>query len=153
MQKDTAGRVVMSFLVKLLLVACVAVGVHHFWAKHLAAKSTPISYQANPGEFIHTAMPSGAKQNTVLILAPLNCPSLAAKRADSLAQQLTRMGIPNSRGNNFSLRVNNPSAEAQADMKRAGEVLQGEIPAVFINGMGKANPSAEEVAAVYRRTG
>jgi hypothetical protein len=141
-----------SFLVKLLLVLCVAVGVHHFWAKHQAVMSTPMAYQASPGEFVHTAMPGGAKPNTVLILAPLNCPSLAAKRADSLAQRLTRMGIPNSRGNSFSLRVNNPSAEAQAEMKRAADVLQGEIPAVFINGMGKANPSAEEVATVYRRT-
>jgi hypothetical protein len=152
MQKVIAGRNAVSFLVKLLLVACVAVGAHHFWAKYQSAKTAPMTYQASPGEFIHTAMPPDAKPNTVLILAPLNCPSMAAKRADSLAQQLTRMGIPNSRGNHFSLRVNNPSPEVQADMKRAGEVLQGEIPAVFINGMGKSNPSAEEVAAVYRRT-
>jgi hypothetical protein len=143
----------MGFLVKLLLVICAAVGVHHFWVKHQAAKSPPMAYAASPGEFIRTAMPAGAKPNTVLILAPLNCPSLAAKRADSLAQQLTRMGIPNSRGNSFSLRVSNPSAEVQADMKRAGEILQGEIPAVFINGMGKANPSAEEVAAIFHKAG
>jgi hypothetical protein len=37
-------------------------------------------------------------------------------------------------------------------MERAVDVLKGEIPAVFINGMGKSNPTAEEVAAEYQRT-
>lgn len=34
----------------------------------------------------------------------------------------------------------------------AAAIMEGEIPAVLINGMGKANPTAEEVAAEYERT-
>jgi len=37
-------------------------------------------------------------------------------------------------------------------MKRTQAVLAGEIPAVFINGMGKSNPTADEAAAEYQRT-
>jgi hypothetical protein len=37
-------------------------------------------------------------------------------------------------------------------MKRAADVFQSEIPAVFVNCVGKANPSAEQVTAVCHRT-
>lgn len=62
------------------------------------------------------------------------------------------MRIPNERGNSFTLHVRNPTAAQQSAMKSAESVLAGEIPAVFINGMGKSNPSAEEVAGEYERT-
>jgi len=41
---------------------------------------------------------------------------------------------------------------AVAASDRAVAILNGEIPAVFINGVGKANPSAEEVLAEFERT-
>jgi hypothetical protein len=142
----------MNSVVKVLLVLALGVGGHHMWTRYHTAKAPAEVFESSPGPFLHTAMPGDAKANTVLILAPVNCPSKAAKRADALAAQLTQMGIPNSRGNSFQLHVRSPSPEVQADMQRAGQILQGEIPAVFVNGMGKSNPSAEEVAAVYRET-
>jgi hypothetical protein len=126
----------------------------HLWQGHT---HRPVNFgiaaaEPSPNGFVATAMPEGAQANTVLILAPVNCPSKAAQRADALSRKLTEMSIPNKRGNSFSLKINNPTREQQAGMKRAGNVLGGEIPAVFINGMGKSNPSAEEVAAEYERT-
>jgi hypothetical protein len=139
-------------ITKIFVVLAIVGGVYHFWHGRSVAHLTPEQMASSPGEFIATAMPDGAEKNKVLILAPVNCPSAAAKRADSLAAQLENMGIPVTRSNSFALRVNNPSEEDKASMERAASVLRGEIPAVFINGMGKANPSAEEVASVYRQT-
>jgi hypothetical protein len=34
--------------------------------------------------------------------------------------------------------------------RHAAAIMNGEIPAVMINGMGKANPPADEVATEYR---
>jgi hypothetical protein len=50
------------------------------------------------------------------------------------------------------MKVNKASAEERARIEHTVAVLNGDIPAVFVNGMGKSNPSAEEVAEVYRRT-
>jgi hypothetical protein len=126
----------------------------HSWQGHT---HQPVNFgsaaaEPSPNGFVATAMPEGAQANTVLILAPVNCPSKAAQRANALSRKLTEMNIPNKRGNSFSLRINNPTPEQQAGMQRAGSVLGGEIPAVFINGMGMSNPSAEQVAAEYERT-
>ena len=38
------------------------------------------------------------------------------------------------------------------DLSSSAAIMEGEIPAVLINGMGRANPTAEQVAAEYERT-
>ena len=119
---------------------------------HPAATFGTAGAEASPNGFVATTMPEGSSADTVLILAPVHCPSKAAQRADALARKLTDMGIPNKRGNSFSLHVPNPTAEQISAMKRTEAVLGGEIPAVFINGMGKSNPTADEIAAEYERT-
>jgi len=139
-------------ITKAVIVLAIAGGVYHFWHGRSSAHVTSEQMASSPGEFISTAMPDGAEKDKVLVLAPVNCPSAAAKRADSLAAQLESMGIPVTRSNSFALRISNPSEEDKASMERAANVLRGEIPAVFVNGRGKANPSAEEVASVYRQT-
>jgi hypothetical protein len=138
-------------LLKILMVVGVLGFAYHSWNEHKQAKLLAVQAQASPGGFIPAAMPNDAKPGTVLILAPLNCPSDAAQRADALAVRLDRMGIPTQRSNHFSANVTNPSEEETANLNRSASVLNGEIPAVFINGMAKANPSADEVAAEYRR--
>ena len=39
-----------------------------------------------------------------------------------------------------------------AAFKRTSVVMEGEIPAVMMNGMGKSNPTLDEVLAEYERT-
>lgn len=140
----------MSIVRVLILLGAAGLG-WHVWQERRAGEQLAAARSPTTG-FVSTAMPSAARTNVVLILAPVNCPSEAAQRADALASELTRRGIPNQRGDSFSLSMNDPSAEERAAGERAVAVLNGEIPAVFINGMGKANPTADEVAAEFSRT-
>jgi hypothetical protein len=106
----------------------------------------------SPTGFISVLMPDGARPNTVIILAPQNCPSDAAQRADSLATRLTKAGIPNTRSDSFAANIAEPTKDQQAAVKRAVNILNGGVPAVFVNGMAKANPNFDEVVAEYQRT-
>lgn len=141
----------MGFVRLLLLVGALGLG-WHLWQEHKSDKQMAEARSGSAAGFMTTAMPSVARHNVVLILAPVDCPSEAAQRADALASELTRRGIPNERSSSFSLSMDNPSAEQRAAIDRAVAVLNGEIPAVFINGMGKSNPSADDVAAEFQRT-
>jgi len=143
----------MRFLQLIALAGVGSLAIHAWHGHgHPAATFGSAGAEASANGFVATAMPEGSSADTVLILAPVHCPSKAAQRADALSRQLTDMGIPNKRGNSFSLHVQNPTAEQFSAMTRTETVLAGEIPAVFINGMGKSNPTADEVAAEYERT-
>jgi hypothetical protein len=132
----------------------VLIGIMGFLAQRWMSQQdqAPTDPGPSPNGFISAVMPDGARSNTVVILAPLNCPSAAAQRADALAQQLSRAGVPNVRSSSFSTSIPNPSAEQREGIERAVTVLKGEIPAVFVNGMASANPSFDEVLAEYERT-
>ena len=140
-------------MLKLLVLVCGLLFSFHWWQTHDIAKHRHANIaQESPNGFTPVAMPDDAKDNTVLVFAPVNCPSKEAQRADALADGLTRQGIPNRRSSHFSLNFNQPTDEQQAAIKRTTAVLNGSIPAVFINGMAKSNPTLDEVVAEYRRT-
>jgi len=141
-------------LIKFALILGVGYGGYLWWTGQDALHpfAAKITAEASPSGFLPVAMPDGAGDNTVVILAPLNCPSDAAVRADELSSRLTRLGIANVRQNRYQSSAVNATSEQRAALDRAVNVLNGEIPAVFINGMGKANPTTEEVAAEYERT-
>lgn len=102
--------------------------------------------------FLPVPMPAGTERDTVLIFAPVNCPKEAAQRAALLAEKLTNAGIPNLRTSVYPAQAFEPTPENHAAYKRLNVVMTGEIPIALINGMGKANPSADEVVSVYYRT-
>ena len=105
--------------------------------------------------FIEVAMADGAQPDTVFIFAPPNCPSLQAERARELERGLKARGIPATITSHYSLRYTETSDELQARIKRTMAVLDAparDAPPVFVNGMGKRNPTLEEVAAEYERT-
>ena len=122
----------------------------HWWRDHGA--SSLAADETSPNGFVSVVMPDGVPQDSVTIIAPVNCPSDAALRADALASRLTQLGIPNTRTSSYSSSISAPTSEQNAEIQRAVSVLNGEIPAVFVNGKGKANPTAAEVAAEYQRT-
>lgn len=132
---------------RFIMIAIIGAALY-WWQNH----KEPLDLMEGPTGFMPVMMPGGAKPNVVVILAPKNCPSDAAKRADALAARLTEMGIPNVRGSNFSAQVEGGKKEDEAALERSILILNGEVPAVFINRSGKANPTADEVAAEYRRT-
>ena len=139
----------MSFS-KLLLLAAVLFGTWHLWKVHqhpLFQRS--VLADADPYGFIAVRMPDGSTSDAVIILAPLNCPSQGAHRADALAKRLTEMGIANVRSSNYS--ISQLTADQMPLVNRTAVVLEAEIPAVLVRGMGKANPTADEVAFEYHR--
>jgi hypothetical protein len=104
---------------------------------------------ADSNGFVPVIMPDGAPADTVLIFAALNCPAAPARRANALAQQLKQMGIPTQRTDHYS--VANITPEQMPLAAHTNAVMSGEIPIVLWNGLAKANPSVDDVAAEYRR--
>lgn len=133
----------------LMLLGAVAFG-WNAWRDH--AREAELAALASPTGFVPVIMPDGAAPNTVIVFAPQNCPKESAQRAEALAQRLLREGIPTQRSASYSVQLAEVTAEQRAAMQRTDTVMRGEIPAVLVNGMGKANPSAEDVIAEYRRT-
>jgi hypothetical protein len=138
----------MRSLYALVATAAIAGVAHYGWPGHQLSRATAALADGNG--FIPAEMPDGAASDSVLILAPVNCPHDGAKRADAMAQRLHELGIPAVRSNSYSVaRVTRDNA---ASVNRAVEVLNTNlVPVVFINGRAKANPTTDEVAAEYRK--
>jgi hypothetical protein len=134
---------------KWLLIAALLASAPPLWKMHerSVTEHTLLAVQDSNG-FVPVQTAAGTAPDTVVILAALNCPSAAAQRANSLAKQLSERGIPNTRANNYSVSIH--SREQLPLLKQTSLVLGGEIPVVIINGMAKANPTVDEVAAEYR---
>jgi hypothetical protein len=140
----------MSF-VKFVMISGLTVGAVQLWKHHEHARyESAMLASADTSGFVEVLMPNGAQPDTVLILAARNCPSAAARRADDLARQLTAMGVPNVRSDQVSFTFDRRNQDQIDRLNRGAVVGKGEIPAVFINGMGKANPTTDEVVAEYR---
>jgi hypothetical protein len=140
--------------VRLLIILGFAGFLIHWWGERQAvpdATAGTSSEGSSASGFIPAAMPDGAPPNAVVILAPLHCSSDEAQRADSLAGELQRLRIPVLRSSQYSATSDGSDSTRQADVKRAVTVLNGQVPAVFVNGRAKANPSADEVIAEYQR--
>jgi hypothetical protein len=137
----------MRLLALVLLVAGLA-GAHHWWQ----GRAATATMAGNENGFVAVEMPEGAPRNAVLILAPPNCPSDEARRAEGLASDLAGLGIPVTRSGSMSFALENPTAEQRAGVERAVAVFRGGAPAVFVNGMAMSNPTAAQAAAEYRRT-
>ena len=133
----------------IVIVAMIGAGFYFWNQSENAASSTAGD---SPNGFVSAVMPNGASRNTVWVLAPKNCPSADAQRANSLVAQLKREGIPVVLSSSGSFETIGVSSTEREKMENSSVVLKGSIPAVFVNGMGKANPSAAEVLAEYRRT-
>jgi hypothetical protein len=137
-----------SFVKFVVLVVALAAG-YHFWS-HRASAGAAAAVDENG--FVPVYGVDGAVPGVVLVLTPANCPSEEAQRAAALDQELTRRGIPHTMGDSFSISADNPSADDRAGIDRAVEVFKQGAPAVFINGMAKSNPTADEVAMELRRS-
>jgi len=131
----------------LLITAVIASAAYvWYWPRHAMALETSGD---DPNGFVAIAALAEAPPHTVVILAPINCPSAQAKRADVMAEQLSQMGIPSTRLNHYAIQN---LRNSQPLMTRTNAVLGGKPPIVVIDGMAKANPKVSEVAAEYQRS-
>lgn len=133
----------------LIMIALIGTGVHLWRERH---ERTELHALTSTNGFVPVPMPLGASQNTVLVFAPLNCPREGSQRANALIQKLTEAGIAAVKTDHYGSQAFEPNPETEAAFKRLNTVMTGELPIVLINGMGKANPSIEEVSSEFRRT-
>jgi len=132
---------------QIVFVIAVAFVAYKAWSGH--REQQRFEAAKDGAGFVSVAMPSDASPGTVVILAPQNCPSAAAQRARTLAQELTHRGIPNQISSHYAASIESPTEEDLVLLRRAATVLNGEIPAVFVKGRAKSNPTADEVASEY----
>lgn len=127
-------------VVKLLLLLVISGLAFQYWSTH---QST-----SGPSANGFLALPTLANSNPgqVVVFAPENCPSEAVARAGSMAHQLASRNIPSLRSHDVSFSSSDPDPAIGA---RLNSVMNGELPIVFVNGKGKANPTLDEVLAEY----
>lgn len=142
-------------LIKTLLMLCLGIAAGGYvWKqqhKSLAAIESASNVESSPrlSDTGFTTLPpaEGQSYGTVFIVAPLNCTHEEAKRADRLAENLSRQGIPLKRTQNIGFSIK--SAPEPEVMGRMSSIMNGPLPIVFINGRAKSNPSLEEVVAEF----
>lgn len=133
-----------------VLLAIALYGAYDWWQDRSAAAD--LAARTSPNGFVPVEMPGGVARNTVLVLAPRNCPSEQAQRTKALVAELTGQGITVMRGDSFEFDVANPTREQIAGIDRAIAVFKRGAPAVFVNGMAMSNPTGAQALAEYRST-
>lgn len=133
----------------ILMLLCAAFGAHQLWQKREVARAAAFDTTT----FVPVHMPSGMQRNTVFVLAPPNCPSDQAKRAEALIRELGNAGIPVKRESGIAFDIENPTDEQMRDIDRAIAVFKRGAPVVYVNGLAMSNPSTEQTIAAYRGSG
>lgn len=100
------------------------------------------------GGFKAIPTPDGVSSRGIVIFAPRNCPSDAARRTQVLVQHLSAKGIRYSPTDS----ANYDNLASAEEASRVMSVMNGPIPVVYVNGKAKANPTPEEVEAEYSRS-
>ncbi len=139
----------MAILRILIVLGLIGLGFH-WWSASREEKA--LAAVMSPNGFLPVPMPEGTPPNTVLVFAPLNCPHEGAQRAEALSRKLTELGIRNVRTSVYPATTFTPSEEKIREFKRLDKVMTGEVPIALVNGMGKANPSLDELVSEYKRT-
>jgi hypothetical protein len=134
---------------KSLLIACCALvlGVHLWHGHQHAVFQRQLEAMADVNGFVPVAAAVNARPDTVVILAPLNCPRAGAQRAAALAKYLTEHGVPNVRAAEYA--VAGSGADATL-MKATAAIATGTLPVVLLNGRGEDNPAPWRVVDEYR---
>jgi hypothetical protein len=136
-------------IIKLLVILGIAGGGYHYWKQHHDGRPPAAVEAAMTSENGFVTMPpvEGQSTDAVLVIAAENCPHEDAQRADSLAEDLSRKGVPVIRTHTVSF---NLSAPDNSVAERINSVMNGSLPIVFVHGRAKPNPTLEEVVAEYQ---
>ena len=136
-------------IIRTLIVIGIAGTAYAYWNHHRDSL-TQLDAGAAVNERGFATLPpvDGQNSGTVFVVAAQNCPHEDAQRADRLAEDISREGIPVQRVNtvNFSFL----SAPDNSTMERIDQVMTGPLPIVFVAGRAKSNPSLEEVVAEFK---
>ncbi|HEV2444042.1 MAG TPA: hypothetical protein VGT07_16080 [Steroidobacteraceae bacterium] len=133
----------------LITTGALVLSVHLWHSRQHAVFQRQLEAMADVNGFVPVLAPVGVRSDTVVILAPLNCPRAGAQRANALAKYLTEHDIPNVRSAEYS--VTGAGANAM-QMQATDAIATGTLPVVLLNGRGEDNPAPWQVAAEYRGT-
>ena len=142
-------------IVWILIVVGIAGGGYNEWKQHHGntiqdGNKVQVGSRTVISENGFASLPpvNGQTSRKVYVLAPENCPSEAAKRADRLAADLSRKGIPVERISRARFSF---SSQLESNVQtRMSEIMEGPLPIVFADGRAKSNPSLDEVVAEFR---
>ena len=143
----------MRLLLKVAVAFAIAWGAHHWWTgsgglEGLMSGAT----EKRSGGFVDVLPPDGFPPRAVVIMAPENCPSDAAQRAESLYAKLQKAGVRVEKRSSFELSASPGSGpEVRGRFDATIRLANGAVPVVFIGTSGASNPDFESVLAEYRR--
>jgi hypothetical protein len=136
----------MMNVVKLVLILAAGALAYQYWSTQQSASGPAV---VSPNGFVRMPPMADGNAGQVVVFAPENCPSEKAQQADDLARQLASRNIPTVRAHDVTFTSSDPDPRIGV---RLDSVMKGELPIVFVNGRGKANPTIEQVIAEYGAT-
>lgn len=139
-------------IVKFGIVALIAVAAYFGWQKHKEhVEAAALAAITDERGFIEFAPPQGGNVKEVLIVAAQNCPHEGAVRADQMASEMAERQIRFRRSSNvnFDVPPNADDKMIEAFIRRHDNIMNREVPLVFINGRVKSNPDLDDVIAEY----
>ena len=137
----------MNFARFLLFVAAAGIGLHYWHEHEAAAALSTVMASADANGFVDLPPARGQNPDKVYVIAAVNCPHEAARRADQLAKDLGDEGIPVVRTNNVGFTA---AGVDQSTVDRVRAILNGPLPIVFVHGRAKSAPSLEDVEAEFK---
>jgi hypothetical protein len=157
----------MRKVVLIVFIALVVAWGYYGWRKATTQAATHRESSQERSENSFVSLPVNLVNTPgIVIIAPLNCTSAQAEKADRLASALRNMNIPVTRSQTISWTDKPPSfssrEEAEAHMKEAqnkakevrkimGQVMGQSPPLVFVNYRFKSDPDLADVLNEYRR--
>lgn len=138
-------------ILKVLILVGIIGGAYNY-VSHRYDITTPfkseISLEEDENGFTPLPPAAGHSAGTIYVVAARNCPSEVAQRANRLAEDLSREGLPVQRVDSIAISGMSPNDNATID--RVTQILNGPLPIVFISGRAKTNPTFDEVLAEFK---
>lgn len=149
----------MKALIQSIFFLCALVVGVHLWGTHYqssrraelaaAVEAAKAARFAPDGQgFIPLPMPVGAPSNRVVILLPSDGSKAAEQRTRDLEKSLVLARVMF-----FRMAKADVKSTDDDEASKVKEVVEGDLPIVFINGRVKNNPTSEEVVAEFKAVG
>lgn len=133
----------------IVLFATAAFGAWRVHVAKVAAIQAAFEAEKPPSAHGFVPMPAMTDHSSrVLILAAMNCPREAARRADALVGLLSEQGVASKRSAGLEFKFTRRPSQEEVD--RMNRVMNGPLPIVFVDGKAKNNPELSEIVAEYR---
>ena len=141
----------MDFVRFCILIAIIGAGYTYLQERDAAHVAAALKSSSNENGFVSMPPVDGQDKRSVYVVAPQNCPSDAAKRAERLVSDLSRRGIPVVKADEVSFQF--AGSPDKTTMNRINSMMKGPLPIVFVDGRASSNPSLELVVSEFNRSG